>query len=230
MGVTIESAYLGDERSRVNVTSSLQAKASSNGNYSVPVDSSLLPFTLVSEKIELTKDEESNAQKRAAKDCGNPNDKQCVDAKTAEYKRERLEEKEREAQAASTMIKGRRLTVKFIDNNGKRQIMEIPEGGKFETGPAGPVTPKFEVRKSLIPDFSLIGAMFGVSQYVAVFLGSILYVLSIFITFMSFKAEGFGYWTYLPTAIAAFIPYSGFLITFTFFFGRTWIQNMPFPK
>lgn len=227
MGVTINSAYLGDERSRVNVTSALQEKVSSDGSISVPVNSGLLPYITFNKKIELTKDEEQEAYKKAVNACGNEANKNCMQAKTEEFKRERLEEKEQEQQANAGLIKGRRLTVTLTEN-GEKKVIEVPEGSTFEYGKATP--PSFEPRKSWFPSFSISDVTIGLVKYSSIIVGSVLYVVSVFITFVSFKSEGFGYWTYIITALAAVIPYSGFLIVFVFFAMRTWIQNMPIPK
>ena len=124
MGVTIESAYLGDERSRINVLSSLRNKASSDGTISVPVDSRLIPILQVGGEISLTKDEIREAKEKAVEACGGPNDSTCLEQKQTELQRQRLEEKEQESQSKANIAKGRRLTVTVVEN-GKKKTFEV---------------------------------------------------------------------------------------------------------
>jgi hypothetical protein len=153
MGVTIESAYLGDERGRVNVTSSLRNKASSDGSISVPVDSGLIPVLQVGGEISLSSDEVREAKEKAVEACGGPNDPTCIEQKKMEIQRQRLEEKELESQSKANIIKGRRLTVTVVEN-GKRKTLEVPEGQVFEFGGAKAKEGSFELKKSVLPELN----------------------------------------------------------------------------
>lgn len=227
MGVTIESAYLGDERSRINVLPSLRDKASSDGTISVPVDSRLIPILQVGGEIALTRDEIREAKEKAAEVCG-PNDSTCIEQKQTELQRQRLEEKEQESQSKANIVKGRRLTVTVVEN-GKRQTFEVPEGQTFEWGKKKEEKP-ITLEKSMMPSITLTGTMLEILKYIGIVGGVFLYVVNILVGFYMFKSNGYQYAPYVVAAIAAFIPYSGFVISFVFFGLRKWIENMPIPK
>jgi hypothetical protein len=228
MGVTIESAYLGDERSRINVLSSLRSKASSDGTISVPVDSRLIPILQVGGEISLTKDEIREAKEKAVEACGGPNDSTCLEQKQIELQRQRLEEKEQESQSKANIVKGRRLTVTVVEN-GKKKTFEVPEGQTFEWGEKKKETP-FKLEKSMLPKITLSGTVIEVLKYTGIVVGVFLYILNILVPFYMFKSNGYPYGSYIAAAIAVFIPYSGFVISFVFFGLRKWIENMPIPK
>lgn len=229
MGVTIESAYLGDERGRVNVLSSLQKKASSDGSISVPVDSGLIPILQVGGEITLTSDEIREAKEKAVEACGGPNDPTCIEQKKSELQRQRLEEKEQESQSKANIIKGRRLTV-TINENGKRRTVEVPEGQTFELGGSAKNAGAFTLEKSILPNVSVSGSVVQFLKYGLVILTTFGYVFSILVTFKVFKDAGFSTLKYVATAAAVLIPYSGFFITIGFFALRAWIEKMPTPS
>lgn len=225
--IVVESAYLGDERSRVSVIDSLEKKVKSDGTLSVPVDSSLLPMVQLGGEIELTEKEVRDAEQQAAKDCGGAADQKCVELKKQEFMRSRLAEKELESKSTAKVIKGRRLTVNVIEN-GKRKTYEVPEGQSFELGN---VKENFTLRKkSLFGGITLGGTALAVLKYGGITLAAFLYALNIILGFYMFKKEGYKYAPYIMAAVAAFVPYSGFVIPFLFFAVRTWIQKMPTPK
>lgn len=228
MGVTIESAYLGDERGRINVTSSLQKKAHSDGTISVPVDSTLIPVLQVGGAITLSPDEIREAKEKAVEACGGPNDPGCIEQKKMDLQRQRLEEKELESQSKSNIIKGRKLTV-TINENGKKRVLEIPEGQTFEFGKPKEADAPFKLDKSMIPDISLGATMVTLLKYGLIIITTFGYVFSILVTFKVFKDAGYEIPKYVATAAAVMIPYSGIFITLGFFAVRTWIEKMPIP-
>lgn len=229
MGVTIESAYLGDERSRVNVLSSLQKKANSDGTISVPVDSGLIPMLQVGGEIRLTKDEEREAKEKAVEACGGPNDPTCIEQKKMELQRQRLEEKELESQSKANIVKGRKLTVTVVEN-GKKRTFEVPEGQTFEYGGDVKKPGSFTLDKSLIPSITLTGTVLTVLKYLGIIAGTFAYVLSILVTFKVFQDAGYVIPKYIATVASVMIPYSGIFITLVFFTVRKWIELMPKPS
>ena len=228
MGVTIESAYLGDERGRVNVTSSLQKKAGSDGSISVPVNSSLIPFLQVGGEIILTKDEEREAKEKAVEACGGPNDPGCIEQKKMEIQRQRLEEKELESQSKANIIKGRKLTVTVKEGN-KTRVFEVPEGQTFEYGTKKEADAPFKLDKSMLPSISLGSTVTTLLKYGLIIIGTFGYVFSILVTFKVFKDAGYEIPKYVATAAAVMIPYSGIFITVGFFAVRAWVEKIPIP-
>lgn len=229
MGVTIESAYLGDERGRVNVTSSLQKKASSDGTISVPVDSSLIPILQVGGEITLTNDEVRQAKEKAVEACGGPNDPACIETKKMDFQRQRLEEKELESQSTANVIKGRKLTV-TINENGKRRTVEVPEGQTFEYGTPKGAAPPFKLEKSMLPNISVGDIAIQVMKVLGTIGLTFVYVFSILATWKVFQDGGFVIPKFVATAAAVLIPYSGIFITLGFFAMKAWVDRIPIPK
>jgi hypothetical protein len=130
--VYIKSAYFGDERSSKNVTETVKDKIA-DGKINVLADSSLLPMFEVGGEIALTQQEEEDARDEATQQCGgNANDTDCIDAKVQDIQRSKLEDKENQAQSRSNIVKGRRLTVNVIDDNGKTRTLLVPDGQYFK--------------------------------------------------------------------------------------------------
>lgn len=229
MGVTIESAYLGDERGRVNVTSSLQKKANSDGTISVPVDSGLIPILQVGGDIKLDSNEIREAKEKAVEACGGPNDPGCIEQKKMEIQRQRLEEKELESQSKANIIKGRKLTVTVRGEDGKKQTFEIPEGQTFEYGKQKQADAPFKLDKSMLPSITLGDTVKQLLKYGLIIVTTFGYVFSILVTFKVFKDAGYEIPKYVATAVAVFIPYSGVFITLGFFAVRAWIDKIPIP-
>ena len=226
MGITIESAHLGDERGRVNVLSSLQNKVTSGGYISVPVDSSLIPMLQVGGEISLTANEIREAKEKAVEACGGPNDATCIEQKKMELQRKRLEEKELETQSKANIIKGRKLTV-TINENGKKSTFEVPEGQTFEYGKKKVETPPVEITTSMLPQITVGGTVLKAASIVGTILLTFGYVFSILATFKSYKDLGLVIPTYVATACAVLFPYIGALGAFVFLVLRSWIEKMP---
>jgi hypothetical protein len=225
MGVTIESAYMGDERSRVSVLGSLKQKASSDGSISTSVDSSLLPMFQVGGKIELTDQEVKDARDKAIEFCGGESNTQCVDSKAADFQRERRDEKELESQSNSRIVKGRKLTVTVVEN-GNKKTYEVPEGQMFELGKVKKEEP-IKLEKSLIPNITIGGMALSIIQYSTIFVLAVLYLYSILATYKTFNSGEYYYTKYVMTIVSIVIPFSGVVLPVLYFAIRTWIENMP---
>lgn len=127
----IQSAYFGDETSQRNITEVIRDKIS-GGKIDVVANSSLLPMFEVGGNITLTKEDEKDIKDAAIRACGgNANDTQCIEAKTQDLQRQRLEEKEQETKSSANTVKGRRLTVKVVDEKGRTRTIVVPDGQYF---------------------------------------------------------------------------------------------------
>ncbi len=229
MGVTFESAYLGDERSRVSVLDSLRKKVNPDGSISVPVDSSLIPILQVGGTIELTRDEINTAKEKAVVACGGPNDAKCIEKKQADFQRERLQEKELESQSNANIIKGRRLTV-TLDENGKKRTLEVPEGQKFEYGTPASSKGSFDLDTAKWKQNFSVGPMvWSVIKYLTLAGATFLYAFSILATWKMFQDAGMVIPKFVATAAAVVFPYIGAFGGFLFLVVRSWVQKMPTP-
>jgi len=226
MGITIESAYLGDERGRVNVLSSLQNKVTPDGYVSVPVDSGLIPMLQVGGETKLTKDEEREAKEKAVEACGGPNDPTCIEQKKMELQRQRLDEKELETQSKANIIKGRKLTV-TVNENGKKSTFEIPEGQTFEFGKKKSAVPPIEIGMSNIQNITVGGTVLKAASIIGTILLTFGYVFSVLATFKAFNDTTMVIPKYIATACAVVFPYFGALGAFAFLVLRSWIEKMP---
>ena len=226
MGVTIQSAYLGDEKSRVNVTESVRKKITDSG-IEVPVDSSLLPMIQVGGEIKLTDADKQEAREKAEQLCGNASDSTCMELKMQEFSRQRLAEKENEKTSTANIIKGRRLTVN-IQDGGKTSTIEIPEGQIFKLTKEELGSKTLEGAEG--SSFNLSGPILEVLKVLGIIVSTGLYAFSILITYRSFLQTGVQWQAYLATAVAVFFPYSGFLLVLGWFGIREFIKNMPVKK
>lgn len=226
MGVTIQSAYLGDEKSRVNVTESVRKKITDSG-IEVPVDSSLIPILQVGGEVKLTDADKQEAREKAEQLCGNASDSACMELKTQEFYRQRLAEKENEKTSTANIIKGRRLTVN-IEEDGKVSTVEVPEGQVFKLTKKELGSKKLESIEG--GGVRVGGPILEVLKVFGIIGATTVYAFSILITYRSFLETGIQWQTYLATAIAVFVPYSGFLIILVWFGLREFIKNIPVKK
>jgi hypothetical protein len=228
MPVTIVSAYYGDERSRTNVLSSLKGKLKPDGSLETSVDSSLLPMIQVGGDISLSDDEVTEAKEKATTACGTANDVACIELKSQEFQRQRLQEKENEAQSTANIIKGRRLTATIRDTKtGKESTVEIPDGQKFTVGKSAPAEAPLTIDPSFLSNFSVSTVVGKIMTSLSVIAATFVYAFSVIITYKSFIQAGYTYLGYAATAAAVLIPYSGFVSTLIFFAIREWLRNIP---
>jgi hypothetical protein len=211
----IQSAYLGDELSSQNITDSLQ-KQIKDGRIDVEVNSSLIPLIKRSEKVQLTANESDDIEKKAIEQCGGAFDSRCIEFAKANLQQSRLQEKEKEATSTANMVKGRRLTVTYIDETGKKQTAIIPEGQRFQLGVPGSTLSTAKVQTSSEPfEFpSLTGTALELFKILSVIVLTFLFAASVALTYKTTMLSGYNrYIAYGLTAAAVFIPYSGFVIS-----------------
>lgn len=222
----IQSAFLGDERAAQDVTKSLNDKIS-GGKIETVADSSLIPMFEVGGKTSLSSDEEAEIKQEAEKQCGSANDSNCLNAMESKLRQSKLEEKQQQQQSSAFLVKGRRLTVNFVDEKGQRRTVVVPEGQEFKLenlkqvkDPKSPI-PQFQA-ESYLPSFS--GTVLEVIKVTTIILGVFFYAFSIIATYKTFVQAGFTWIGYAATAAAVFIPYSGYVIMLIFFAGKEYIR------
>lgn len=215
MSFEILSAYYGDSQGRKNVTKTVKEKVK-NGEKEIVASNSLIPFLETTETVELDQQELDEAKREAEKQCGNANDGNCIRARSEEFQKKRLKEKEFESQSSANTIKGRRLEIEVMEN-GKKKTITIPDGNKFPV-PEG-------ARQSLgfqLP--SLSGTALEATKITVTILATFTYVFSIIATYRTFIEAGYTRLGYAATAAAIFIPYSGILSMLAFFAITTYMK------
>jgi hypothetical protein len=212
--VSIQSATFGDEFSSTNVLKSLQDQLASGGAIDMTVDSSIIPLIDRASGVgatELTGPERKDVKALAEDVCG-PSDQTCLDIKTQEFADKKLKEKAESGINSANIVKGRRLTVTYTDASGQTRTAKIPEGQKFALGEkAGKPDPTFDYEAAMSPWKQMAGSIWAV---IGTALMTFLYVSSIVITLSTYTEYGIRYLTIAMTALSAFIPLSGFGLSF----------------
>jgi hypothetical protein len=212
--VSIQSATFGDEFSSTNVLKSLQDQLASGGAIDMTVDSSIIPLIDQASGVgttELSGPERQDVKALAEDVCG-PSDQTCLDIKTQEFAEKKMKEKAEAGINSANIVKGRRLTVTYTDASGQTRTAKIPEGQKFALGEkAGKPDPGFDYEAAMSPWKQMAGSIWAV---VGTTILTFLYVSSIVITLSTFTEYGIRYLTILMTALSAFIPLSGFGLSF----------------
>lgn len=208
----IESAYYGDEKSQRNATKSLGDKVLGTV-IDVDVNSSLIPALTVTDKVEITTLEEKKIKEQAAVSCGGV-DQECIKSTEARLRQDALAAKQRDASSAANVIKGPRLTVNIIDEQGKRKRIVIPEGQKFTMDNVSVNDPRKGPLQ--LPSSDYIQNQFKLAG--SLVLSTLIYVFSVAATYTLFMKTRANVAVAVPaTAIAVFIPYSGYVLIFLYF-------------
>jgi hypothetical protein len=212
--VKIVSATFGDEFGSTNVMDSLSDKVQ-DGGIDVEVDSSLIPVVdkvSGAKTVKLETFEQQDIKDTVAEMCGDT-DQVCQEIKTQELVEAKLKQKETEGKKTTAeIIKGRRLKVTYIDAKGQRREAVIPEGQKFQVDKLGnPPQPTVPLETRLAPYKQILDSWWGI---LGTALLAFLYVSSIIVTWMTFDRYGSKITAAGMTAIAVFIPYSGFGLAF----------------
>ena len=214
---TIESAYYGDEKARRNITKSLTGKINGT-NIDLEVNEKLIPAFEVVNKTELSTEDERKIKDQAKRTCGDGVDQQCMTATEARLRQNALTEKEPQSNSSANVIKGRRLIVNLVDENGKRRQVVVPDGQKFtmsniSTNPAkGAALPSVDTLKQQ----AVIWA--GVAVGAAVYVFSVAATYTVFFPILDYFA--------IPLIVVAlFVPYSGFIMIFGYFMGASAIKS-----
>jgi hypothetical protein len=144
--------------------------------------------------------------------CG-PSDQTCQTIKTDELVAAKLKQKEAtKTTSTAEVIKGRRLTVEYQDANGARRTAVVPEGQQFQVDKLGkPPEPEIPLETRLAPYKEILSSWWKI---LGVFVATLLYASSIVITWMTFVRYGSKLLAAGMVAVAVFIPYSGFGLSF----------------
>lgn len=216
--IVIKRATFGDETSTTDVTSTLVNDLDANGYVKVTADQTLIPMFdwKAPKKVNLDRREQQFAEDIAVKECGGASNKSCVELRKQQKMALMLKEKEGKATASDKIVKGRRLTVTYVDENGQEKTAVVPDGNEFQAGDP----------KKKGTGFSLagtIGTLIGLGAMIVAIFG---WVYSVVATYRTILEAGYIKWVvYAATAAAIFIPYSGFFIMFGFFFLTTVIKS-----
>lgn len=208
MTFEVLSAYYGDSQGRKNVTQSVKDRVN-NREREIVASNSLIPFLETTETIELTQEEMDEARREAERQCGNANDSNCIRARTEEFQKKRLKEKEFESQSSANVIKGRRLELEIMEN-GKKKTITVPDGNKY-------ILPETAQQGLGFQLPSLSGTAFESVKLATTILGTFAYVFSVVATYRTFIEGGYTKIGYGATAVAIFVPFSGFFIMLAFF-------------
>jgi hypothetical protein len=215
----IESAYYGDEKSQRNATKVLGGKVMGT-TLDVDVNEQLIPPFEVTDKVEISNLEEKKIRDKAVKACGG-NDQECVRGTEAKLKEEALEAKRSEARSSATAIKGRRLTVNIIDENGERKRIVVPDGQKFKLDNVSMNDPKkgaFQVPSIdyIQNQMKLLGGLI---------FSTMIYVFSVAATYTLFMQNTPLFLAIPVIAISIFVPYSGYALVFLYFMVKSAINT-----
>lgn len=215
----IESAFYGDERSQRNATKVLGDKITGT-TIDVDVNEKLIPPFEVASKVEILPEEEKVIREQAAAQCGGV-DQDCIRQTESKLRQTALDAKQTQANSTATAIKGRRLTVNIIDENGDRRRVVIPDGQKFKMEDITVSDPRKGAFQ--FPTMEYIQGQFKV--FGTIILSTIVYVFSIAATYVIFSQK-FDNLVAIPvTAISVFIPYSGYVMIFLYFMFKSAVDT-----
>ena len=217
--VFIESAYLGDEKDMRNVTDVVLGKITGT-SIKVPVDDKLIPPFAVTKKTSTTDAETKKIRKAAEEACGGP-DQSCIAVKEAELTQQMLLAKTTLANSSANVVKGRRLTVTVVDNEGKRRRMVVPDGHEFELSGLSVTDP----RK---PDVTMPPLSFFKDQLIVfgvVTVSTFVWVFGVAATLALFGRAGWGYGAWAMALVALLVPGSGYVMIIGYFLIQSFVRN-----
>jgi hypothetical protein len=217
--VFIESAFLGDEQGMRNVTKVLNDKIIGT-SINVPVNDQLIPPFEVVENTKLSTPEERVIRQQAEKACGGA-DQQCVEAKMSELSQIALNAKTTASNSSANVIKGRRLTVNVLDDQGNRRRVVVPDGHDFKIDGLSPLDPRKPDQS--VPDFNYFKGQF--IEFSATAVITFVWVFGIVATFALFARAGFGYIAWALAGVAFLLPGSGYVMIFLYFILKSFVDN-----
>ena len=208
----IESAFYGDEKSQRNATKVLSDKILGT-TVDVDVNEQLIPPFEVAEKVSLDSKDEKNIRAQAVSQCGGV-DQDCINKTEATLRQNTLAAKQQQSNSSANVIKGRRLTVNIIDENGARKRIVVPDGQKFKLD-------NVSVNDPLKGPYQAPSAEYIQTQLKTLgmlVLTTLAYVFSVAATYTVFMQTSGGIFFAVPaTAVAIFLPYSGYALIFFYF-------------
>jgi len=210
MGIVIQQATWGDESYVTDITPTLQEKAK-QGYLDLVADNKLVPaLDLLSgnKDVVLSDDEKTEINKKAIEICGSASDEKCINFNKNQLESSLLQQKVAEKQSSANIITGRRLTMKYKDEEtGRSFTVAVPDGQKVVAGK------KPEYQMPDISNFTPSSTILGALGYVGQFMLTMLWVFSIAVTYHLLILTGHTITAYVLTAISIVVPYSGLLLT-----------------
>jgi len=210
-GITLESAYYGDEKAIANITQSL-AKQIVGGVLDVTANSDLKPTFEAAIETKLDSRDQKRIREQAVAACGGEADQACLERTRLKLAEERLREKEGEDNSKG-VIKGERLTLNVIDN-GKRRKLITPAGQKLklENIVGG--------KSTNITDVLTVDALQQTTLQITAIIASTFFwvfsVVAVYAIFMRrYKDTGKDYFrmvAYIASGFALLVPGSGYVI------------------
>jgi hypothetical protein len=207
----IESAFYGDEKSQRNATKVLKDKVTGTG-LDLDVNEQLIPPFEVVDKVELSSKEEKKIREEASRQC-NGVDEDCFRKTEDKLRQNALIEKQSQANSSATAIKGRRLTVNIIDENGERRRIVVPDGQKFKLENVTVNDPKKGPLQ--VPSKEYIQNQ--MSLIAGIVFSTLIYVFSIAATYTLFVPNTVLFISIPAVALSVFVPYSGYFLVFGYF-------------
>lgn len=227
--VVIQRATYGDDTSNTDVTAAVANQIAGSGTVKIPVNSSIVPFFTLAETVSLSETEVKQAKQRAVDACGGPQDQICVAKRTEEMKSKMMDEKREQSNRVDNIVRGNRLEL-VVQDGAKVRKIAVPEGQTLtqETllGKPPKGTAPIDVKQATGPSFSLGSVVTSAGVWFGGFVGALIYVLAILITWKVFQDEGYVIPKYAATAATVLIPGSGLVITPLFFGLRSFAQQM----
>jgi hypothetical protein len=213
--VFVKSATFGDENASKNITSSVQKRIDELGYIDIKADSSLLEAKEVKGDGTATLDakDSDEIQRQAVQICGSATDQKCIGVQTENLKASKLQEKALQNGSGVDAVRGRRLTVEFIDDLGKTKKMVIPDGQSLSMSSSGGPAPVGGAGGSINAS-SILSQVYTIVGAIAL---TFLYVINILSTYRTLTQGGYGTLAYIGTTMAVLIPYSGFVLQFGLF-------------
>ena len=219
--IVIKNATFGDETSTTDVTKTLMQQLDEFGYVDVTADQGLIPIINWNgpKSTTLTRQEQKEAQEKAVDECGGAQNKSCIEVRKQQKMQLMLKEKENKSVAADKVVKGRRLTVTYVDEAGREQTMIVPDGNQFKVGnPA---------KKGEINPFALMPVLNALAKIGITLVVVFGWVYSVTATYRTLIEAGYRWVAYAGTAGAIFFPYSGFFIMFAFFLFTSVFTKKP---
>jgi hypothetical protein len=217
--VYLDSAYYGDEKSSRNVTKSLIDRIKNNTLDGV-ANESLYPAVETTDEVKLTAEDEKNITSDALKKC-NAADQKCLEAEKQRLRQERFKEKEREAIDSTPAIKGYRLTMNVINDDGTRKTIVVPSGQKFNVQN---MRPREEPSISLEDIKTIAWSVIGIGVTV------LIYALFILIPFKILKDDGNMPFAWGTTGANIITPPLGASVAAGKYFWQGWTSDKNTPK
>jgi hypothetical protein len=224
--IVIKRAEFGDETSATDITKTLTDQLDEYGYVDVTAGGNLIPSILWgdSKTTRLEAADIQYAEELAIEDCGGAQNKSCVEIRKQQHAQKVLREKADREYSSDKIVKGRRLTVTYIDAAGREQTVVVPDGNQFKIG-----SPKKEGGE--ISPFSTNTVVWNVMIAIGTLIFLLGWVYSVVATYRTLIQAGFRMWGYVGTALAILFPYSGFLIMLVFFAitAYTGLVSRPVP-